>query len=198
MRLRTGQFGQAARLLARAFDDEPGALWLLPSDARRRRFLRWAMARDLRYGRAYGHIYTTPVAPEGAAIWLPPEQPRFTVLGLLRAGYLALPLKLGLALPRFLASLGLLDRLHRRDMPGPHWYLAALGVDPPRQGRGLGSALIQPVLRRADAERLPCYLETGREINVTFYGKHGFEVVRTGNAPMGGPRYWTMRREPAA
>ena len=35
----------------------------------------------------------------------------------------------------------------------PHWYLAVLGVDPGRQGRGFGSHLMQPVLERCDAER---------------------------------------------
>ena len=76
------------------------------------------------------------------------------------------------------------------------WYLLTLGVDPPRQGRGIGSALMRPVLTRADAEGLPCYLETEKERNVRFYGKHGFEVVAQGEGPAGGPAFWTMKREP--
>jgi len=38
-----------------------------------------------------------------------------------------------------------------------------------------------PVLRRADIERLPCYLETGKAIDVRFYRKHGFEVLTVGD-----------------
>jgi hypothetical protein len=34
-----------------------------------------------------------------------------------------------------------------------------------------------------------------KERNVTFYGKHGFEVV-VEDAFLDGPRYWTMRRDP--
>jgi MFS family permease len=51
----------------------------------------------------------------------------------------------------------------------PHWYLWLLGVDPDRQGQGVGSALLAPILARADAEGLPCALETLTERNVWFY-----------------------------
>lgn len=37
----------------------------------------------------------------------------------------------------------------------PHWYLAVLGVDVSRQGKGLGSLLMKHTLARVDAERLP-------------------------------------------
>jgi ribosomal protein S18 acetylase RimI-like enzyme len=86
--------------------------------------------------------------------------------------------------------------LHKRDVPLRHWYLPTLGVDPPRQGQGVGSALIQPVLSRADAEGLLCYLETETAGNVAFYERHGFEVVVEDDLPRGGPHFWTMKREP--
>jgi hypothetical protein len=56
---------------------------------------------------------------------------------------------------------------------------------------------MQPVLERADSDNLTCYLETAKEINVTFYQKHGFEVVK--EFPLGGkdgPPFWTMLRQP--
>jgi GNAT superfamily N-acetyltransferase len=36
--------------------------------------------------------------------------------------------------------------LHHTAMAGDHWYLAFIGVEPARQGRGLGAALLGPVL----------------------------------------------------
>ena len=62
-----------------------------------------------------------------------------------------------------------------------HFYLQGLGVDPPRQGEGLGSAVIGPVLRRCDEESLPAYLERTKERNVGFYGRHAFAVVAAAN-----------------
>jgi ribosomal protein S18 acetylase RimI-like enzyme len=78
----------------------------------------------------------------------------------------------------------------------PHWYLWALGVDPPYQGQGVGGQLLQPVLAEADAAGLPCYLETETERNVAFYRKHGFDVATAGPDPRQGVMVWTMVREP--
>ena len=85
---------------------------------------------------------------------------------------------------------------HRHFAPAAHWYLFYLGVTPAQQGRGMGSALLQPVLARADAAALPCYLETGVARNLRFYERHGFQVVAEGVLSHGGPRLWAMLREP--
>ena len=47
------------------------------------------------------------------------------------------------------------------------------------QGRGVGSALLEPALARADGEGMPCYLETQKEENLSFYARHGFAVRDT-------------------
>ena len=54
----------------------------------------------------------------------------------------------------------MIDRLHIKE---PHWYVFVLGVRPERQGEGLGRALLDPALARADRDRLPAYLETTKE-----------------------------------
>jgi GNAT superfamily N-acetyltransferase len=59
----------------------------------------------------------------------------------------------------------------------PHWYLPLLGVDPARQGQGLGSAILKASLARCDAEGLPAYLESSNPKNVPLYERHGFEVL---------------------
>ena len=79
-------------------------------------------------------------------------------------------------------------------MPEDHWYLMILGVDTAKQGQGVGSSLVAPMLARADADGLPCYLETMKERNVVFYEKHGFQVVVEDDLPKGGPHFWTMKR----
>jgi ribosomal protein S18 acetylase RimI-like enzyme len=76
----------------------------------------------------------------------------------------------------------------------PHWYLGALGVDPRRQRRGVGSALLREWLCRIDAENAPSYLETDRPENVAFYRRAGFEV--TGELRIMEVRVWCMWRSP--
>ena len=74
--------------------------------------------------------------------------------------------------------------------------MGPLGVEPSEQGKGIGGALMQPILRRAGAEGLPCYLETQNERNLPFYERDGFEEVRDGEVPKRGLRVWAMVRDP--
>ena len=67
-----------------------------------------------------------------------------------------------------------MDRHHPEE---PHWYLSMIGVDPARQGRGLGSALLAQTLAIVDADRLPAYLESSNPRNTPLYERFGFEVI---------------------
>jgi ribosomal protein S18 acetylase RimI-like enzyme len=75
----------------------------------------------------------------------------------------------------------------------PHWYLPLAGVDPPAQGRGLGSTLLRHGLEAPDREGLPAYLEATAPRNRDLYARHGFEVI--GVIQQGGsPPMWPMLR----
>jgi ribosomal protein S18 acetylase RimI-like enzyme len=78
----------------------------------------------------------------------------------------------------------------------PHFYLSALGVEPKRQGEGVGTALMQPVLARADDERVHAYLETATGRNVLLYERQGFSVVEELTLPGTDVNGWLMRRAP--
>jgi ribosomal protein S18 acetylase RimI-like enzyme len=78
----------------------------------------------------------------------------------------------------------------------PIWFLSVVGVDPERQGRGLGRAVIAPGLAAADEERSPAFLETQDPANVDFYESLGFEVLAELDLPAQGPKHWAMRRPP--
>jgi ribosomal protein S18 acetylase RimI-like enzyme len=81
------------------------------------------------------------------------------------------------------------------DAP-PHWYLGVLATEPGRQGRGLGSAVVGPVLAAADRTGQDAWLETMSERNLVLYGRLGFEVAREIALPDGGPTCWLLRRRP--
>ena len=89
-----------------------------------------------------------------------------------------------------------MDRLHRRLLPGRHWYLVALGVAPGRQRQGMGSSLLLPVLAEAEAMGLPCYLETTNRGNLSFYARFRFVVTGEEEGP-GGLHIWAMVRPPS-
>jgi len=125
----------------------------------------WGMGgRGLDHGAAF-------LADDAAAVslWLPPgvESDLETMLGVLA----------GLPPERaaVLAQVG--EQMRAYHPEEPHWYLAAVGVDPAHQGQGLGAAMIKEGLRRCDAEGLPAYLESSNPRNIPLYERHGFEII---------------------
>jgi GNAT superfamily N-acetyltransferase len=77
----------------------------------------------------------------------------------------------------------------------PFTYVRTLGVDPDLHGRGVGSRLVDQVIRTAPVS-LPLYLETAKARNLTFYARHGFE--RIGEFRCLGVPVWRLLRPPAA
>jgi GNAT superfamily N-acetyltransferase len=196
-RLQQSQIAESAEVLARAFFDDPMTVYMMPDDQRRKSILPSFMQAGLRICDPHGEVYTTPGAVLGNACWLPPGRTELTEETLAGAGALEVLGAMGEeAAGRFAMLMGQLGELHAQAVPPEHWYLLILGVDPARQGQGIGGTLIEPVLRRADAEGRACYLETMKPRNVTFYKKHGFDVVVEADTADGGLHFWTMRREP--
>ncbi|MBJ7347922.1 MAG: GNAT family N-acetyltransferase, partial [Thermoleophilaceae bacterium] len=76
-----------------------------------------------------------------------------------------------------------------------HYHLAVLGAEPSMQGRGIGSALLRPVLEQCDHDGIGAYLESSKEENIAFYARHGFRVTRYLDLPRG-PRVHMMWRDP--
>ena len=156
-------------ILALAFSTDPAVRYMFPTaDGFLRNFNRLATAMAgsaLEAGTAW-------VADDGAAaaLWLAPGvQGDGEAIGAL-VGEAVAPERQGV-----LAEVGeLMDEFHPTE---PHWYLSMIGVDPSRQGQGLGAALLKAGLARCDADGLPAYLESSSPKNVPLYERHGFEVI---------------------
>ena len=196
-RLSNSQVESAAGTLVRAFWEDPVSWYLFPEDEKRARLMPWYLGSALRYCSNYGEVYATD-SLDGVVAWLPPGRTRVSnYWHMLRSGMLLAPLKVGTsAFSRLMALRAHTEAAHERWAPERHWYLFVLGVEPSCQGRGVGGALMGPVLARADAENIPCYLETQYGQNVPFYEKHGFEVSEEGVVRSRGPRFWSMLRVP--
>ena len=70
-----------------------------------------------------------------------------------------------------------LDEVEQFHPHTPHYYLEYLGVEPALQGQGLGSQLLSELARRADAVGVGCYLETATPRNLPLYQRFGFQVT---------------------
>lgn len=181
---------EAAGILARAFRDNPLHVAVLGGDAALRlRANRRSMAELVPIARRAGMAIEARQGARGAGVLLaaPPHGyplPPPPLPALLRAWLLQGPR----VRSRWLRVFHHLDALHPRP---PHWYVAALGVDPPLQRQGFGRALIRALCARAAADGVFAYLETDRAENAVFYESEGFAVV--GESTCLGVRLWHMR-----
>ena len=180
-------------VLARAFADDPVAHWFFPDASKRRgqlpRFFGDLFLARLALGR--DEIYTDP-GLRGIASWTPPGLGHTSTAELL--GLLPRMAALwGRWLPRALRGLSFMEAHFPAE---PHWHLPFLGVAPEAQGQGVGSALMRPMLDRADREGTPAYLEASTTRNRDLYLRHGFAVLDVMHMPGDGPPLWRMWREP--
>lgn len=194
VRLEVERFEEASRVLASAFQDDPAWGWVLPSARRRAALLPWLFR--VAFDVTEAEVWTTSGPIVGCARWLPPGAPRAHVAPMLRA-LVATPLRLREATARFLAYGRAVEELRVAAVPGPHWYLAGIGVESSHRRSGIGSALLEPGITASVRDRVPCALLTNTEPNVAFYEKRGFEVIQEGRTPEQGPPAWMMLRKPS-
>lgn len=193
-RLKTADETWAARLLAEAYahrarrtgraaETEHGRVQLLA-----------------RYALHAGSVYAGP-HDQSVAAWLPAEATALSWGGLLRAGQLTLPLRLGWGtLRQLMQRQQQHDDLRHRALLVPHHQLLALGVQPGAQGQGAGRALLRASLAAVGARYLPCYTEVHSLAALYFAQQLGFEVAVFAELPLGPARLpcWGLVRAAGA
>jgi GNAT superfamily N-acetyltransferase len=186
---------QLSGMLARAFDADPLYQWLVPRGAQRAQRLVAMFELFLRQMSHELNETFTVGGAEGCALWKRPGQHRYPFYRQL----LWLPAyvhSLGLKrMPGALKLLQTMEEAHERLAPEPHFYLFLLGVEPERQGRGLGALALTPTLQQCDREARPAFLETAQPSNVPFYERRGFRT-RQKLESTDFPTLWFMTRDP--
>jgi ribosomal protein S18 acetylase RimI-like enzyme len=181
-----------AVMLARAFHDDPVAGWAFHGDGPRLRALEHFQAIRMRQLMPGDEIW---MDADGrcAALWAPPGAWRTTAREDAQLARCFMHPRLIWRMPMVTAGFLGLERHHPHDPP--HYYLAVLGTDPDSQGKGLGSALMTPVLEQCDRDGVAAFLESSKERNIAFYARHGFRVTQEVRL-LRGPPMWQMWRDP--
>jgi ribosomal protein S18 acetylase RimI-like enzyme len=192
---------EAADVLGTALVDDPLATFLVPDPRRallvQRLFMHAAIEEALDNG---GRVDGIGHPIVGVAIWLrrppidepeddvrqPPSPARLHAREALRAG-----------LERAELFGQAMRRLRERARPDRHAYLDSIGVLSEHRRHGLASTLLAAGHAWADAERLPCCLDTLTDANVAFYELRGYAVVDEEPVPDADFRIVAMRRVPS-
>jgi ribosomal protein S18 acetylase RimI-like enzyme len=194
--IRKATFDDADRLvssLVRAFDGDPIVNWIVRQDGKR------PQAFDLYFRAAlctvvlpHGEVFVTDDCV-GGALWLSSDK---SEIGLVQQVSLLPDLVRMVKLRGLKRVMGVIDAMNKAHPHEVHYYLQFIGVDPDYQGKGLGSALMQPMLARCDREARGAYLEITQEENIAFYERFGFAVIGELDLGQGAPPAWRMWRDP--
>jgi GNAT superfamily N-acetyltransferase len=180
------QFDPFYAAIVEGFDDE---------DSRRR-----ALARYFDYsmteGAQNGRLVIWPEPSIGAAVWvLPQDRASSDVHSAAKAAFLAEAIGARGA-ETYRRVIDFMNPRAVSSVPATAWYLSIVGVAPSAQGQGIGARLLQPTLDEADANGVPCFLETFDSRNPRFYQRLGFAAIETHFEPVTGSAYTIMVRAP--
>lgn len=197
-RLKPEQKKCAARIIADVFFDYEQINYYFPDPARRKRWLPWYMERVLNTAMSFGEMLVTEDF-SGVLFVLLPGHTRLSDRDYIKNGFLRAPFAVGLrrypavdACEKYVA-----DTRERLTAGRPHYYLWGLVADPAKQRTGVGTALLEHLLRRTDTENLPVFLETHRQANVPYYEQRGFKLIHSDTVPKHNLNFWCMLHEPA-
>jgi ribosomal protein S18 acetylase RimI-like enzyme len=185
---------ELAAVLTRAFARDPFYLFLAGEAPERSSRMRDGWRGILTFASAHLSDTWTTEDRAGVALWLPPGYSGPSFIDSLRIMPSIARLAGWRRLRLVADAVGTLERRRHHHVQRPHFYLSALGVEPQRQGEGVGSALLRPVLDRCDQRRIPAYLETATARNVLLYERLGFDVVEELTLPRSDVHGWLMRR----
>ncbi len=178
--------GALSRLFAAAFTHDPVMDWIARPAPKRARALEQFFFWLLRVRAIpYGEVWMSADASVCAA-WLPPgadaspggfvEQMKLMPLFVRLCGF-----------PRLLRGAAMADAMEKNHPQEKHFYLAFIAVAPRLQGLGLGGAMLEATVTRADAAGLPAYLENSNPKNTRLYARAGFVAGRNIAPPQAPP-----------
>lgn len=174
-------------VLTLAFADDPACRRLYPDPAQYLKFFPEFV--QLYGGRAFDHSGAHFMTGHtGASLWIPPNVfPDDAALGQLIERSVGDSAK-----PELFEVYAAMKHHHPKE---PHWFLPLIGIDPCRQGQGLGAALMAHGLAICDRDGRPAYLDSTHPRNIPFYERFGFKLV--GTIEIGGhPPVYPMLRQP--
>lgn len=179
-RLSLKDLDKASEVLSRVFFNDSDTMKILSDDEVRRKKLKHFFRCFIKFGILYGEVYAPSYDLEGISVWIHSSKKDITFPRSLRSGFMGLITKVdGKALKVFSSYGKQMDKATKIVINEEHWFLFIIGVDPKNQRKGYGKRMIEPMLKRVDNEKLPVMLDTNKQVNIGYYERFGFEVVKT-------------------
>lgn len=182
-RIKKEDIKKCAETAAKAFIDDESSKFLLSSKLTHKALYNFYL---VVYNALYSKMYMFADSEDvnGFIIISPIKNSELSLWDFIQAGGLKLIFSNGLNF--ILRSLNYEKNcinIRQKFVSSNDWYIFQFGVSPLKQGIGLGSKIMKPVLEWFDSEDINCYLETQKRVNVDIYNHFGFSLKSTDNMP---------------
>ncbi|KAF3906109.1 hypothetical protein ABW21_db0209412 [Orbilia brochopaga] len=194
VRLTPADIDGAIVAIQKAFADDPFAEWIYDTARFSPRRNQASLTIRMYWGMRNGHVFVAHTPEKkcaGVAMWVSPKpldaKPTWDdwwqdwALWFRQVGMNARFGRGGLRVNRYYLWKECQAKMHAEVLTNPpgYWFCNILAIHPSCQGKGIGKALMQAVFDTADAEGMPCYLESSKfEPNVKIYERMGFRFVK--------------------
>lgn len=159
-------------ILYQSFKENKSVNYIVKPDSKREQRIKALMDYSFEVCYLFGDVYLSE-DEKACALVLYPDQKKTTFKSIL------LDLKLMLNCIGIENMGKALDRESKIKKIQPKervYYLWFIGVAPLYQGKGLGSKLMEELIKDSEEKQRPIYLETSTLKNIPWYKKFGFEV----------------------
>lgn len=195
-RLNKGDIPRAVTVLYDAFQHDPvfNAIFEGAAEVQRRALYETT----LRYCFKYGQVLATSESMQGVAGWVWGRFATMSFWRMVASSAAWSSFKMGGEYAQRMGAVFKPIDQEREKLMGdqPYLFLFMIGVASDYQGQGFGRVLLDEVIRIAEQDRLPVYLETETENNVQLYQHFGFEVLDKVDLPIIHLPMWEMLRPP--
>jgi len=178
-KLKKKDIKKAANVLVSAYTEDPMLKVILKEEDKRR--VQFEVM--LRFCLKYGSLFAPSENIEGVMA-IAPHDKDMTVWRTFRSGGFFIGMKIASLAKMMKESTKLIEEGKKNlNISHPYIYLFIIGVSQELQGKGFGGKLLRAIVKEAEVEKKPMYLETQNEKNVSLYEKYGFHVVDKINLP---------------
>lgn len=195
-RIKTKDLAKCAEVAANAFIDDESSKFLLDSKLNYKSLYEFYL---VIYNALYNKMYMFSESEniDSFIIIAPVKNSELSLWDFIQAGGLKLIFLNGLDFVlRSLKYENNCIKIRKKFVSSDDWYIFQFGVTPAKQGIGLGSKIMKPILNWFDSENIACYLETQKDVNVDIYNHFGFVLKSIDTLPNKNIKQFAMLRTP--
>lgn len=159
-------------ILTSSFDDNKSVNYIIKQDSRRVQRIRNLMDYSFEVCYMFGDVFLSEDKNACALIVLPDKKKTN-----LKSIFLDVKLIIsctGLSnVKKAMDRESKIKKLHSKELM---YYLWFIGVDPNKQNKGIGSTLLNEIIKEGASKKRAIYLETSTTRNIPWYEKFGFRI----------------------